>query len=90
MQKIWDEVGESNGGREEILQQIEQECLQVYKRKVDQAASIRTRLQKSLSEAEAELASLISRLGDRPLLGRVSYHHIVLSLIHHIIHGVFD
>ena len=88
MQKIWDEVGESNGGREEILQQIEQECLQVYKRKVDQAASIRTRLQKSLSDAEAELASLISRLGDRPLLGRVS-SHIVLSLIHHIIHGVF-
>nr|GEX33886.1 65-kDa microtubule-associated protein 1-like [Tanacetum cinerariifolium] len=35
---IWDEVGESDEERDKMLLQLEQECLNVYKRKVEQAA----------------------------------------------------
>eukprot|EP00250_Pteridium_aquilinum_P016167 c22977_g1_i1 orf=549-2345(-) len=70
LQHIWDEVGESDVERDQMLLQLEQECLQVYRRKVDQASNARSRLQKALADSEAELTSLISRLGDRSLLGR--------------------
>ena len=37
MQLIWDEVGVSDGEREKMLLKLEKECLEVYRRKVDQA-----------------------------------------------------
>ncbi|MCO5588743.1 hypothetical protein L7F22_042702 [Adiantum nelumboides] len=70
LQHIWDEVGESDAERDQMLLQLEQECLQVYRRKVDLASNARVRLQKALADSEAELTSLISRLGDRSFLGR--------------------
>ncbi|KAH7435948.1 hypothetical protein KP509_06G085100 [Ceratopteris richardii] len=53
-----------------MLLQLEQECLQVYRRKVDQANNARARLQRALADSEAELVSLISRLGDRSMNSR--------------------
>jgi hypothetical protein len=41
LKEIWDEVGESDDERDKLLLQIEQECLDVYKRKVEQAAKSR-------------------------------------------------
>ena len=35
LQGIWDEVGESDEEQDKMLLQIEQECLNVYKRKLD-------------------------------------------------------
>ncbi|KAG2280499.1 hypothetical protein Bca52824_051719 [Brassica carinata] len=65
LQEIWDEVGESDGQRDKMLLQIEQECLDVYKRKVEQAAKSRAELLQTLSDANAELSSLTTSLGDK-------------------------
>nr|XP_043628642.1 65-kDa microtubule-associated protein 1-like [Erigeron canadensis] len=65
LQKIWDEVGESDEERDKMLLQLEQECLNVYKRKVEQAAKSRARLLHSLADAKLELSSLLASLGEK-------------------------
>jgi len=73
LKEIWDEVGESDDERDKLLLQIEQECLDVYKRKVEQAAKSRAELLQTLSDANAELSSLTMSLGDKSLVGIVSF-----------------
>eukprot|EP00249_Psilotum_nudum_P017539 c26379_g2_i1 orf=934-2004(+) len=70
LQGIWDEVGESDNERDRMLLQLEQECLEVYRRKVDQASHARARLHQALADSEAELTALLAALGDRLVLGR--------------------
>ncbi|KAH7316250.1 hypothetical protein KP509_21G085200 [Ceratopteris richardii] len=67
LQRIWDEVGESDNERDKLLLQLEQECLEVYRRKVDQASLARARLYQAIVDAEAEISSLLSALGERSL-----------------------
>lgn len=64
-----------------MLLQIEKECLDVYKRKVEQAAKSRAQLLQALSDAKIELASLLSALGEKSIagLGIVS-NYLVLVL----------
>ncbi|CAN7114982.1 unnamed protein product [Brassica rapa subsp. narinosa] len=71
LQEIWDEVGESDEERDKLLLQIEQECLHVYKRKVEQAAKSRAELLQTLSDANAELSSLTTSLGDKSLVNDI-------------------
>ncbi|KAF8040893.1 hypothetical protein BT93_B2957 [Corymbia citriodora subsp. variegata] len=70
LQIIWDEVGEDQFTREKVLLDLEQECLEVYRRKVDSANISRTRLHQQLAEAEAEVTHLLLSLGERSLPGR--------------------
>ncbi|KAF5727932.1 65-kDa microtubule-associated protein 1-like [Tripterygium wilfordii] len=69
LQEIWDEVGESDEERDKMLLQIEQECLDVYKKKVEQAAKSRAQLLQALSDATLELSSLLSALGEKSFVG---------------------
>ncbi|KAJ6754150.1 65-KDA MICROTUBULE-ASSOCIATED PROTEIN 1 [Salix purpurea] len=69
LQEIWDEVGESDDDRDKMLIQIEQECLDVYKKKVEQAAKSRVQLLEALSDAKIELARLLSALGEKSFAG---------------------
>ncbi|WOK99958.1 65-kDa microtubule-associated protein 1 [Canna indica] len=69
LQLIWDEIGESDEERDKMLLQLEQECLDVYKRKVDQASKSRALLLQSLADSKAELARLLSALGEKSLVG---------------------
>jgi hypothetical protein len=55
-----------------MLIQIEQECLDVYKKKVEQAAKSRVQLLEALSDAKIELARLLSALGEKSFAGIVS------------------
>lgn len=55
-----------------MLLEIEQECLDVYKKKVEQAAKSRSQLMEALSDAKIELASLLSALGEKSFVGMVS------------------
>ncbi|EFJ24958.1 hypothetical protein SELMODRAFT_414176 [Selaginella moellendorffii] len=66
LQSIWEEMGQSDEERDRMLLQLEQECLDVYRRKVDQANSVRAGLHQLLADSESELASLLLLLGDRP------------------------
>ncbi|KAK1277359.1 65-kDa microtubule-associated protein 5 [Acorus gramineus] len=64
LQKLWDEIGESDVERDKILLQLEQECLEVYRRKVDRTSKYKADLHRSLAEAEAEAVGLVSALGE--------------------------
>ncbi|GMI75119.1 microtubule-associated protein 65-8 [Hibiscus trionum] len=70
LQMIWNEVGEEQSEREKVLLELEQECLEVYRRKVDRANMSRARLHQELAESEAEFTHLLLSLGERSLPGR--------------------
>ncbi|KAK4597637.1 hypothetical protein RGQ29_015242 [Quercus rubra] len=70
LQMIWDEVGEDQFEREKVLLDLEQDCLEVYRRKVDSANISRAHLHQELAEAEAEFTHLLLSLGERSLPGR--------------------
>lgn len=50
-----------------MLTELEQECLDVYRRKVDQASRCRAQLRLAVADAEALLADICAALGDRPV-----------------------
>lgn len=47
-----------------MLLELERECLEVYRRKVDEAANTKARLHQSVAVKEAELATLMASLGE--------------------------
>ena len=63
-QMIWNEVGEDKFEREKVLVDLEQECVEVYRRKVDSANTSRARLHQELAEAEADFTHLLLSLGE--------------------------
>ncbi|KAK9147572.1 hypothetical protein Scep_006329 [Stephania cephalantha] len=67
LQIIWDEVGEPDAERDRMLFELEQECLEVYRRKVDQANRSRAQLRQAIADSEAELAAICSAMGERPV-----------------------
>ncbi|KAL4567157.1 hypothetical protein LXL04_022731 [Taraxacum kok-saghyz] len=67
LQSIWDEVGEPEKNRDKMLLELEQECLNAYRRKVDQANRFRAQLRQAIAKSQAELASICASLGDRSL-----------------------
>ncbi|KAF3433106.1 hypothetical protein FNV43_RR24208 [Rhamnella rubrinervis] len=67
LQIIWDEVGESDTDRDKMLLELEQECLEVYRRKVDKANRCRAQLRQAIADSEAELAAICSAMGERPV-----------------------
>ncbi|KAL9375830.1 hypothetical protein Peur_032709 [Populus x canadensis] len=67
LQIIWNEVGETDTDRDKMLLELEQECLEVYRRKVDQANRSRAQLRQAIADSEAELAAICSAMGERPV-----------------------
>ncbi|XP_075477724.1 65-kDa microtubule-associated protein 3-like [Primulina tabacum] len=65
LQKIWDEIGEPDSERDQMVFELEQECLEAYRRKVDQASHCRAQMRQSLAESEAQLADICAALGDQ-------------------------
>ncbi|KAI4323593.1 hypothetical protein L6164_023186 [Bauhinia variegata] len=64
LQILWDEIGESESHRDKMLLQLEQECLDIYRRKVEEQRKYKADLYQSLADAEAEVTNLISALGE--------------------------
>ncbi|XP_071711388.1 65-kDa microtubule-associated protein 3-like [Rutidosis leptorrhynchoides] len=64
---IWDEVGENDVERDRMLLELERECLEVYRRKVDFANKCRAQLKQAIADSEAELAAICSAMGERPV-----------------------
>jgi protein regulator of cytokinesis 1 len=77
---IWDEVGESEEDRDKVLYQLDQECLDVYKRKVDQATNSRDLLIQALDDSKIELARLLSALGEKAIARTVSEYILCLEI----------
>uniref|UniRef100_A0A1J3ING9 65-kDa microtubule-associated protein 6 n=1 Tax=Noccaea caerulescens TaxID=107243 RepID=A0A1J3ING9_NOCCA len=63
LQQIWVEIGESEAEKDRMLMELERECVQIYQRKVDEAANSKARLHQSVASVEAEVASLMAALG---------------------------
>lgn len=61
-----------------MLLELERECLEVYRRKVDQANRCRAQLRQAIADAEAELAAICSAMGERPVHIRQVIHHYEL------------
>ncbi|KAL3502126.1 hypothetical protein ACH5RR_036575 [Cinchona calisaya] len=64
LQQIWTDIGESEVDKDRMLLELERECLEVYRRKVDEAANSKARLHQSVAAKEAELATLMASLGE--------------------------
>lgn len=64
LQQIWNDIGESEADKDRMLLELERECLEVYRRKVDEAANAKARLHQSVAAKEAELATLMAALGE--------------------------
>ncbi|KHN27850.1 65-kDa microtubule-associated protein 3 [Glycine soja] len=67
LQIIWNEVGESETEKDRMVFEIEEECLEVYRRKVDKANRSRAQLRQEIADSEAELASICLAMGERPV-----------------------
>lgn len=50
-----------------MLLELERECLEVYRRKVDLANRSRAQLRQAIADSEAELATICSAMGERPV-----------------------
>ncbi|KAH0856482.1 hypothetical protein HID58_084743 [Brassica napus] len=71
LQKMWDEIGESYNEIDNILEEIEQECLDVYDRKIAETIKYKAELQGSLAQADDEIVSLMSSLGEQVTYSRI-------------------
>ncbi|XP_019151778.1 PREDICTED: 65-kDa microtubule-associated protein 5 [Ipomoea nil] len=65
LQEIWDEIGENESERDKMLLQLEQECLDIYRTKVEKTRKYKADLHQSLAESEAEIAKIASALGEQ-------------------------
>lgn len=70
LQVIWDEIGESDSERDKMLLELEQDCLDIYRRKVERTRKYKADLHQSLADAEAEIACLVSALGEHASFSR--------------------
>ncbi|KAL5994705.1 hypothetical protein ACLOJK_024758 [Asimina triloba] len=68
--ETWDEIGESDSDRDRMLLQLDQECVDVYRKFLENANKCKADLHQMLADAEAEAAQLVSALGERE---RASY-----------------
>lgn len=64
LQQIWSDIGESEADKDRMLLELERECLEVYRRKVEEAANAKARLHQSVAAREAEVATLMAALGE--------------------------
>lgn len=67
--------------------QLDQECLDVYKRKVDQASKSRALLLQALDDSKIELARLLSALGEKTIVRTVS--KIIMLILFQIMEFLF-
>ncbi|GMI70123.1 microtubule-associated protein 65-5 [Hibiscus trionum] len=64
LQVIWDEIGESDVERDKMLLELEQECLDIYRRKVETTRKSKADLHHTLAQFESEIAKLVAALGE--------------------------
>ncbi|KAJ0981235.1 hypothetical protein J5N97_009490 [Dioscorea zingiberensis] len=70
LQLIWTEIGESEEDKDGMLLEIERECMDVYRRKVDEASNAKAHLHQTVATKEAELAALMASLGHHNLYSK--------------------
>ncbi|KAM3327726.1 65-kDa microtubule-associated protein 6 isoform X1 [Capsicum galapagoense] len=64
LKKIWKDIGETEADKDRMLSELERDCLEVYRRKVEEAANTKACLHQSVAAKEAEVATLMAALGE--------------------------
>ncbi|TMW86909.1 hypothetical protein EJD97_020714 [Solanum chilense] len=80
LQQIWTDIGESEVDKDRMLLELERECMEVYRRKVEDAANAKSRLHQSVAAKEAELATLMAALGEHNINSPIQSEKMSASL----------
>ncbi|KAF0911579.1 hypothetical protein E2562_011202 [Oryza meyeriana var. granulata] len=64
--EMWDEIGEGEEERREMLQALEEECLNLYRVKVAQVKQYMAQLQREIADSVAEVAAICAAIGEPP------------------------
>ncbi|KAG8057991.1 hypothetical protein GUJ93_ZPchr0002g26675 [Zizania palustris] len=64
--EMWDEIGEGEEERREMLHALEEDCINVYRVKVAQVKQYRAQLQREIADSAAEVAAIRAAIGDPP------------------------
>ncbi|XP_015073721.1 65-kDa microtubule-associated protein 6 [Solanum pennellii] len=80
LQQIWTDIGESEVDKDRMLLELERECMEVYRRKVEEAANAKSRLHQSVAAKEAELATLMAALGEHNINSPIQSEKMSASL----------
>ncbi|KAL2607373.1 hypothetical protein AAZV13_09G239200 [Glycine max] len=67
LEQIWNDIGETEVEKDRMLMELERECLEVYRRKVDEAVNTKARFHQTVAAKEAELATLMAALGEHDI-----------------------
>ncbi|XP_062179200.1 65-kDa microtubule-associated protein 5-like [Phragmites australis] len=70
LQELWGEIGQDEMERNRMILQLEEDCLNVYKTKVDQTRKQKADLLQTLSFGEADIEKILSALGERESFSR--------------------
>ncbi|KAK3150988.1 hypothetical protein QOZ80_3AG0240200 [Eleusine coracana subsp. coracana] len=79
LEQIWTEIGEHGQDKDRMFQELEMECMRVYRRKVDSANAERSQLRQSLMAKEAELKALVASIGENSPQFKVNEKHTSLK-----------
>ncbi|WVZ26976.1 hypothetical protein V8G54_000020 (mitochondrion) [Vigna mungo] len=80
LEQIWNDIGESEVDKDRMLMELERECLEVYRRKVDEAANTKARFHQTVAAKEAELATLMASLGEHDIHSPVKQFALSFNL----------
>ncbi|XP_034576571.1 65-kDa microtubule-associated protein 3 [Setaria viridis] len=64
--EMWDEIGEGEDDRRGMLHALEEECLNVYRAKVEQVRQHRAQLRREIADSVAEVAAICATIGEPP------------------------
>lgn len=64
-----------------MLLQLEQECLDIYRKKVEKTRKYKADLHQSLVESEAEITNIVSALGEHASFSRVCFFYMINILL---------
>ncbi|XP_060196401.1 65-kDa microtubule-associated protein 6-like [Lycium barbarum] len=64
LEQIWKDIGETEADKNRMLSELERDCLEVYRRKVEEASNRKSCLHQSVATKEAEVATLMAALGE--------------------------
>ncbi|KAF0922763.1 hypothetical protein E2562_001152 [Oryza meyeriana var. granulata] len=71
LQVLWGEIGQNEAERDRMILQLEEDCLNVYKKKVEQTRKQKEDLIEALSFGESDIDKILSALGERESFSRV-------------------
>ncbi|XP_062221304.1 65-kDa microtubule-associated protein 3-like [Phragmites australis] len=64
--EMWDEIGEAEEDRRGMLHALEEDCLNVYRTKVEQVRQHRAQLKREIADSVAEVAAICATIGEPP------------------------